>query len=250
MIESIEIHSFGSIKEPVVIRTGRITLIRGGNDAGKSMICHAIMLGLTAKDPLPPKHCRDTTSAASILLRMKHPFLGKSLVQRKFQVGGGTRDENYRFVRSELTIDGAIRPDIGVLDALFCPIYFCAYGDPDLQRGGDIPEARFLDVCARILGFGSGESAGATEAVREILTRVNQREDRKFRSIEHRDEGVHLQHWDESYVFPYDASGTSDKLYLLSDFVMEAAPLVAQHRQVLLMLDDFPTAIAPLQGLA
>jgi len=46
---------------------------------------------------------------------------------------------------------------------------------------------------------------------------------------------------DKDVLFPYGTSGSGDKAWLLSDFLLEAAALLGQYRHVLLILDDFPT---------
>jgi len=245
MIKAIEIASYGSIHDTIRLPLGHVTLLHGANGSGKSMICNAIALALTPEGPLPMLCCRDFKSRVKVTFEFAHPTLGTFQLQRTFGLSEAIEGNDITFVHSEIRIDGTVRPDISILSGLLTFIYLSSDRDPwSLGYSHQyLPEDRFFHMAARFLGFTDLTSFAASQAVIEVLKRVNQRPDRAFRKIEVKDGRLFLQHWHKDPLFPYLSSGSGDKVHLLSDFYLEAASLLCQYRPVLLILDDFPTKL-------
>ncbi len=176
--------------------------------------------------------------------------MGKLHLARKFRIANKANKLHSWFAESEFRINGVVRPDASFLKNAFRILYLTGSKDPERIQHGDLPEKRFWDIAARFLGFNSGRSDFARKSVWQIIQKINQREDRLFRNVTLHEGRLYLQHWENDSVFPYLSSGSGDKVYLFSDFALEASALIAQYSQVLLLLDNFPTAIAPAQRFA
>lgn len=242
MIKSIEISSYASIRDTIRLPLGHTTLIHGPNMSGKSIICDAIATALTPELPLPIQSPQNSSNA-KVLMEFSHPALGSFNLERKFSIARVSHDEEIKFDRSEIRVDGVLRPDIDILTELVSFAYVSAYGGTYSTYGGDLPEEIFFQVASRFLGFIDTNSNTARRAVIDIIERINLRQERVFREIKIIDDTLHIQDWDDSSFIPYTYSGTSGKILLLSDFLLEAATLLSQYRNVLLILDDFPTLI-------
>lgn len=241
MIKAIEIASYGSIKGTIKVPLGNITLLQGPNATGKTVICRAIATALTTDGVFLVQSCGRV--ASKVAIEFVHQTLGVIKLEREFRLTQNNHESEILFAQNDVRVNGTLRPDLSILSGLVNVVYLSSYDDPYSTISRYLREDRFFQIAARFLGYFDLSSDAATNAVIEILRRINYRQDRAFRKIEIRDKRIYFQHWDKETLFQYESSGSGDKALLLSDFFLEAATFVGQYRHVLLILDDFPTLL-------
>jgi energy-coupling factor transporter ATP-binding protein EcfA2 len=175
MIRQIQISNFGSIHEDLIIECGQLTLIRGGNGSGKSMILQAIALALMPYGPLPRSWSWDKNNRGHVRLNIINPVLGDLVVDRYFRI---SKNSN-RFIESVKVINGQERHDIGFLQNLVQVFVFEAFGLENSLKGS----RNFLRYCSRLLGFRGHVHSEALKHIAAIFEQVNRRPERSFREV-------------------------------------------------------------------
>lgn len=248
MLHRVEISHFGSIRENVHLELGQLTLIRGGNGSGKSMILQALAAALTPGDRLPGMWCRDRENRAHVHLELTHPNLGELTIDRFFRV----RRKGDAFLESTLRVNGTERSDASFLQTAIELIFFAASENPHASDRARLQMSNneFLQYCSRKLGYDGHFRGDPLRHIEAILERINRRADRMFERLTLRNGVIRFKKWDNDMEFSYPGAGGGDLVHLFSDFALEASELLAQHKSVLILLDAFPTVLAPINSFA
>ena len=202
MIKEIEISSYGSIKGTIKVPLGNVTLLQGPNETGKTVICRAIATALTTDGVFQVQSCGQV--ASKVAIEFVHQTLGVIKLERAFRLTQNNHESEILFAQNEIRVNGTMRPDLSILSGLVNVVYLSSYDDPYSTISGYLREDRFFQIAARFLGYFDLSSDAATNAVIEILRRINYRQDRAFRKIEIRDKRLYFEHWDKDALFPYE----------------------------------------------
>jgi hypothetical protein len=136
------------------------------------------------------------------------------------------------------------------LETVIEPIFFAASENPHGPSCGQMNNNQFIQYCSRKLGYDGRSRGDPLRHIRAVFERINRRDDRMFQHLSIRNGLIWFRQWDDDKEFAYPAAGGGDLVHLFSDFALEAAELLAEHKSVLLLLDSFPTVLAPIQRFA
>ena len=239
MIESIEVENYGSVRAAVVLEMGRITLIQGQNDSGKSMLLHAIMLGLSPVGPVPSLFVRDRSNTVTTKFVFQQALAGRVEVIRSFKMD----PVQPHFESSRLWINGREFHDASVLRSLVQPTYLSAYGDFESAHRSEITNDSFFVMASKLLGYNGHVDTNVLTHVAGVFDQINLRSSRFFRKIWIDDGVVRLHHRHNDDKFSIYSAGGGDKVNLMTDFAIEVAAMRGSFCTSLLLLDDFPTKV-------
>lgn len=243
MINKIKVGPYGSIQKPIDFKLGSLSVIRGQNSAGKSMICHAIMLGLQSRRRwLPAYWCRESSRISTFECwvdgqKPKH-------LRRQYKVHENKEGVCF-YEESEWFLNGQRRSDSGSIEEIIHPIYLSFRQDPDYGYIGDISQARFFEIAASILGYHDADSATSKRAVLEIIEEMNMREDRLFANISCHLGDIIVHEWERDYKVIFSKIGSTNINALLVDFALHVAETYAVSKHSLVILDGHSNMFYP-----